>query len=79
VCLTALRVAFAPDGDFWVADPENARLWQVVDGVARAHDLGFAPLDVVVESGTTVLVADNGNRRVRRFDAATGTVTNVSG
>lgn len=79
VCLTALRVAFAPDGDFWVADPENGRLWQVADGRARAHDLGFPPFDVAVESDTTVLVADNANRRVRRFDAATGTVTTIVG
>ena len=77
--LTALRVAFEPDGDFYVADPENARLWRVADGEARAFDLGFAPFDVVVESETTVLVADSLNRRVVRYDVATGATTRVIG
>jgi DNA-binding beta-propeller fold protein YncE len=79
VCLTAIRVAFAPDGDLWVADPENSRLWQVADGEAVAHDLGFPPLDVAVLSPAAVLVADDANRRVRRFDVATGAVTTVAG
>jgi streptogramin lyase len=77
VCLTALRVAFAPNGDFYVADPENARLWHVSGEVARALDLGFPPLDVAVESPTTVLVADNESGRVVRYDLSAGEVTAV--
>jgi outer membrane protein assembly factor BamB len=72
VCLTAIRVAFAPNGDFYVADPENSRLWHVSGDRARALDLGFPPLDVVVESPTTVLVADNESRRIVRYDVASG-------
>jgi hypothetical protein len=79
MCLTALRVAFEPDGDFYVADPENSRLWRVAGGEARALDLGFPPFDVEVESATTVLVADNLNRRVVRYDVSTGAVTRVVG
>jgi DNA-binding beta-propeller fold protein YncE len=79
VCLTALRVAFAPGGDFFVADPENRRLWHVAGGRARAFDLGFPPFDVAVESATTVLVADNAGRRVLRYDLATGAITKVAG
>ena len=77
VCLTALRVAFAPNGDFYVADPENSRLWHVTGGRARAHDLGFPPFDVVVESATSILVADNEGRRVVRYDVPGGAVTTV--
>jgi DNA-binding beta-propeller fold protein YncE len=72
VCLTAIRVAFAPNGDFYVADPENSRLWQVSGEQARALDLGFPPIDVAVESPTTVLVADNEGRRVVRYDISDG-------
>jgi hypothetical protein len=79
ICLTAIRIAFGPDGDLWVADPENSRLWQVAEGEAVAHDLGFPPLDVAVLSPAVVLVADDANRRVRRFDVATGAVTTVAG
>jgi sugar lactone lactonase YvrE len=79
VCLTALRVTFEPDGDFWVTDPENARVWRVAGGEARAFDLGFSPFDVVVESESTVLVADNVNRRVVRYDVSTGAITRVVG
>lgn len=71
VCLTALRVAFETDGDFWVTDPENRRLWRFARGVARAFDLGFPPFDVVVEPVGSLLVADNLGRRVVRFDPAT--------
>jgi hypothetical protein len=46
---------------------------------ARAFDLGFPPLDVVVESPTTVLVADNEGKRVVRFDVSTDAVTPVVG
>jgi hypothetical protein len=72
VCLTALRVAFAPNGDFYVADPENSRLWHISGGRARALDLGFPPFDVVVESPTTVVVADNEGRRIVRYDVSSG-------
>jgi sugar lactone lactonase YvrE len=77
ICLSAIRVAFEPDGSFYVADPTNARLWRVARGEARAFDLGFPPLDVVVEPAGTVLVADNEGRRVVRFDASTGAVVTV--
>ncbi len=77
VCLTAIRIAFEADGDFWIADPENRRLWQVAGGRARGIDVGFAPFDVVVESATTLLVADSLNRRVQRYDVPTGRVTTV--
>ena len=77
VCLTSLRVAFEPDGDFWIADPENRRLWHVVSGRATAVDLGFAPFDVVVESERSLLVADSPGRRVLRYDVATGAATQV--
>jgi sugar lactone lactonase YvrE len=76
-CLTALRVAFAPDGDFYIADPENKRLWRVSEGAAHGIDLGFPPLDVVVESARTLLVADNLNRRVVRYDLRTEATTTV--
>jgi streptogramin lyase len=79
VCLTALRIAFEPDGDLWIADPENRRLWRVAGGEAQAYDVGFAPFDVLVESAATLLVADNENRRVLRFDTTTGAVTRVVG
>ena len=72
VCLAAIRVAFAPNGDFYVADPENSRLWHVSGNLARALDLGFPPLDVAVESPTTVLVADNESRRIVRYDVSSG-------
>jgi sugar lactone lactonase YvrE len=79
MCMTAIRIAFEPDGDFYVADPENSRLWRVAGGEARAFDLGFAPFDVVVESTTTVLVADSLNRRVVRYNVSTGAITKVVG
>lgn len=79
LCLSALRIAFAPDGTLWIADPENRRLWRVSGGEARGYAVGFSPFDVVAPAGTTVLVADNENRRVVRFDAATGRVTTVVG
>lgn len=79
VCLTALRVAFEPGGAFWAADPENRRLWRVAGGEARAYSPGFAPFDVVVESERTLLVADSLNRRVVRYDVATGAVATVAG
>ena len=79
VCLTTLRVAFEPDGDFWIADPENVRLWRVSGGEAQAFAVGFPPYDVLVEPQGTVLVADHQNRRVHRFDPATGTLTRVVG
>jgi sugar lactone lactonase YvrE len=79
MCMTAIRVAFEPDGDFYVADPENSRLWRVAGGEARALNLGFAPFDVVVESATTVLVADSLNRRVVRYNVSTGASTTVVG
>ena len=72
VCITAIRVAVAPNGDLYVADPENSRLWHVSDGRARALDLGFPPLDVAVESPTTVLVADNTDQRIVRYDVSSG-------
>jgi sugar lactone lactonase YvrE len=77
VCMTALRVAFAPNGDFYVADPENLRLWRISGGRARALDLGFPPFDVVVESPTTVIVADNAGRRIVRYDVSSGTADPV--
>ena len=79
ICLSALRVGFAPNGTMWIADPENRRLWRVAGGAARAYALGFSPFDVVARSATTVLVADNENRRVLRFDTSTGRVTTVAG
>jgi streptogramin lyase len=72
VCLTAIRIAFARNGDFYVADPENSRLWHVSRGRARAVDLGFPPLDVAVESPTTILIADNAGRRIVRYDVSSG-------
>jgi DNA-binding beta-propeller fold protein YncE len=77
VCLTAIRVAFAPNGEFFVADPENARLWHVSGDLARALDLGFPPLDVAVESPGTVLVADNEGRRIVRYDVSSGATVPV--
>lgn len=77
VCMTAIRVAFEADGDFYVADPENARLWHIADGDAQALNLGFRPFAVVVETETTILLADNPNRRVVRYDVRTGVVETV--
>jgi hypothetical protein len=77
VCLTAIRVEFAPNGDFYLTDPENSRLWHVSGGRARALDLGFPPFDVVVESPTTVLVADNENRRIVRYDVSSDAIVPV--
>ena len=77
VCLSALRVSYEPDGDFWISDPDNDRLWRVSNGDAQAFELRFSPFDVVAESPTTVLVADSENRRVMRLDAATGVATQV--
>ena len=79
VCLSALRLDFAPNGTLWIADPENRRLWRVSGGAARAYALGFAPFDVVGRSATEVLVADNEKRRILRFDASSGRVTTVVG
>jgi DNA-binding beta-propeller fold protein YncE len=79
VCLSALRIGFAADGTLWVADPENRRLWEIDGGEARAHRVGFSPLDVVVESRTTLLLADNDRDRVVRYDVATGAVSLVVG
>ena len=56
----------------YVADPENSRLWHISGGRARALDLGFPPFDVVVESPTTVIVADNEGRRIVRYDLSSG-------
>lgn len=77
VCLTAIRVTFAPNGDFYVSDPENSRLWHISGGRARALDLGFPPFDVVVESPTAVLVADNEGRRVVRYDVSSESIVAV--
>lgn len=79
MCMSAIRVAFERDGDFYVADPFNARLWRVARGQASAFNVGFPPLDVIVESERTLLLADNVNRRVVRYDIETRELVRVVG
>ncbi len=42
---------------------------------ARFHD----PIDLVVDGAGNLFIADTGNRRIRRIDAATGIITTVAG
>jgi hypothetical protein len=46
-------------------------------GPATSAELN--PTDVAVDSAGNLFIADSGNRRIRRVDAATGIITTVAG
>src|SRR5437899_2704343 len=48
------------------------------DGPA-AQAVLIAPRNVVVDGAGNIIIADGGNSRIRRFDAAAGTVTTIVG
>ena len=49
------------------------------DGVPATQAPIFLPTGVVVDAGGNLYLADSNNNRVRRVDAATGTITTVAG
>ncbi|HLY39446.1 MAG TPA: SMP-30/gluconolactonase/LRE family protein [Candidatus Binatia bacterium] len=51
----------------------------VGDGGPGAQAVLIAPRNVVVDGAGNIIIADSGNSRVRRFDAASGTVTTIVG
>jgi sugar lactone lactonase YvrE len=88
-----IGVAAAEDGRIFVADTYNDRIREIgVDGRVRTlagsvagfrdgpgHDAQFdTPCGIAVEAAGTLLVADTGNRRIRRV-ASGGQTTTVAG
>src|SRR5690242_691482 len=51
----------------------------VGDGGPGAQAVLIAPRNVVVDGAGNVIIADSGNSRIRRLDAASGTVTTIVG
>jgi hypothetical protein len=95
VLVTPTDAHMTEDGAYYLADPANARIRLVVGGdistvagslPGYAGDGGPAtearlddPHRLVLTDDGDVVVADRGNRRVRRIDAAAGTITTIAG
>ncbi|MFN8003930.1 MAG: hypothetical protein U0X75_23285 [Acidobacteriota bacterium] len=59
-----------------VRPPNNP---QVIGDGLSANRVAFFPTDVAVDRAGNILLADQGNNRIRRIDAATGVVSTVYG